>query len=312
MEYRRLGQTPFAVSRICFGALTVGPLGANLPPADGAEVIRKALELGVNFIDTAQYYQTYSHIATALQGWQGEVIISSKTYAEDIPTLRQAVEEARCALNRDRIEIFLLHEQRDAAAVQMHRPLLTELQRLKAAGKIGAVGISTHNVGAAAIAAEVEEIEVLHPLINREGVGINGGSVQEMIAAIQAVKAKGKGVYGMKSMGGGSLMRRAREMQAWALQQDFLDSVAIGMKDVREVITNIGWYEGQDPPEAAELPMVDRNLYFDACLGCGRCAEACQQGALVLDREQMTWQKDKCVFCGYCIPACPYFYISFA
>ena len=71
MEYHKLGQTPFMVSRICFGALTMGPLGANLSPAEGAKVLRKALELGVNFIDTAQYYQTYPHIAAALRGWQG-------------------------------------------------------------------------------------------------------------------------------------------------------------------------------------------------------------------------------------------------
>lgn len=312
MDYCKLGNTPYTVSKICFGALTIGPLGAYLECAEGAKVIRRALEAGINFIDTAEYYRTYPYLKMALEGWEDQVVIASKTYGETKPEVLGAVEEARRQLGRDKIEIFLLHEQISAEAVLANRPLLEYLHKLKAQGKIGAVGISTHNVGAAAIAAEIAEIEVLHPLINRAGIGINGGSRNEMIQAICANFALGKGIYGMKSMGGGSLLKKAREMQKWSLSREYLHSVAIGMKDIAEVATNIGWYDGIDPPEAAWVQNIRRSLVFDDCKGCGSCLKACQSKALALEAGKAVWDRDKCLYCGYCIPACPEFFISFA
>ncbi|HOK43584.1 MAG TPA: aldo/keto reductase, partial [Thermoclostridium caenicola] len=50
MEYRFLGKTGIKVSRLCFGALVIGPLQRNLSVEEGAAVIEEALRLGVNFI----------------------------------------------------------------------------------------------------------------------------------------------------------------------------------------------------------------------------------------------------------------------
>ncbi|MCL5290108.1 MAG: aldo/keto reductase, partial [Firmicutes bacterium] len=72
MQYRVLGRTGFKVSRLCFGALTVGPLQAGLPVAEGAGVIRRAIDYGVNLIDTAELYGTYSYIREALKGVERE------------------------------------------------------------------------------------------------------------------------------------------------------------------------------------------------------------------------------------------------
>lgn len=312
MEYIKLGKTPYTVSRICFGALTIGPLGACLPVEEGAGIIRRGLEQGINFIDTAECYGTYPHIRRALKGWHRPVIIASKSYTKSEAGLWQAVEAARKALDRDMVEIFLLHEIPSAEDLLSQRPLLDYLHKLKAQGRIGAVGISTHHAGVAALCAQLEEIEVLHPLINKAGIGINGGSREEMEAALIQAHRRGIGIYGMKSMGGGSLMLQAREMQQWALSRPYLHSVAMGMKDKAEVATNIGWYKGENPPEAEEVKLLRRQLVFDACLGCGTCCRACSQKALVLENNYAVWQEERCIYCGYCIPACPHFFISFA
>jgi len=313
LQYRKLGHTPYLVSRICFGSLTIGPLAGNLPLLEGAAVIREALERGVDFIDTAQYYDNYPYIREALRGWNKDVIIASKSYATTYDEMAKAVEEARIALGRDKIEIFLLHEQRSAQAVLDHMPALEYLHDAKTVNVVGACGISTHNVSAALIAAELPEIEVLHAMMNKEGVGINGGSRDEMMAAMRAAREAGKGIYGMKALGGGSLMQRAREMLDWAFAQDFMDSVAIGMKDLSEVATNISWFLGEEPVEAKNIKKVEHVLRIDEslnCASCGRCVQTCEQGALTHIGGRPIWDKAKCLYCGYCIPACPNFYIS--
>jgi hypothetical protein len=81
LEYRVLGSTGIKVSRLCFGCLTVGPLQANLPVEEGARVIARAFEMGVNFIDTAKLYNTYHYIKRAIEiSGKKDIVISSKSY----------------------------------------------------------------------------------------------------------------------------------------------------------------------------------------------------------------------------------------
>ncbi|NCB44437.1 MAG: aldo/keto reductase, partial [Clostridia bacterium] len=77
MEKRKLGSLDFMVTPIGFGVLTVGNTQLNLPVSKGAEILRYALERGINFLDTAQYYETYPYIREALRGTSFEPIIAS-------------------------------------------------------------------------------------------------------------------------------------------------------------------------------------------------------------------------------------------
>ena len=58
MKNTLLGKTGIEVSRVGMGVLPVGPNQLALPVEEGAEIIRYALEKGINFFDTAQYYRT--------------------------------------------------------------------------------------------------------------------------------------------------------------------------------------------------------------------------------------------------------------
>ncbi|HPU21418.1 MAG TPA: aldo/keto reductase, partial [Thermoclostridium caenicola] len=80
MEYRFLGKTGIKVSRLCFGALVIGPLQRNLSVEEGAAVIEEALRLGVNFIDTADLYDTYPYIRRAIERSGIRPVIASKCY----------------------------------------------------------------------------------------------------------------------------------------------------------------------------------------------------------------------------------------
>src|SRR5665648_1198827 len=59
MEKNILGNTGLEISAAGFGVLTVGNTQLNLPFDKGAEVLSYAIEKGINFLDTAQAYETY-------------------------------------------------------------------------------------------------------------------------------------------------------------------------------------------------------------------------------------------------------------
>ena len=77
----------------------------------------------------------------------------------------EALEDARQRLQRDVIDIFMLHEQESIHTIRGHWPALEVLFEAKAKGIVRAVGISTHCV-AIILRAQVPEIEVISPLIN--------------------------------------------------------------------------------------------------------------------------------------------------
>lgn len=93
MEYRELGNTGLIVSRLCFGGLVIGPLQKNLSVEEGGEVIAEALRLGVNFIDTADLYNTYQHIKRAIDITGITPVIASKSYAYDIEGAKKPLTE---------------------------------------------------------------------------------------------------------------------------------------------------------------------------------------------------------------------------
>ena len=313
MQYQPLGNTGYQVSRFCFGTLTLGPIGAQLPLDKGVALLRQAADLGINFFDTAQLYANYDYLAAAFAD-RPEIIIASKSFADTYDEMAWAVEEARIGLRRDKIDIFLMHEQRDAEAIRENWGAMEYLLAAKANGIIGAVGISTHNVSAAQAAAEMPEIEVLHCIFNYQGVGVLGGTIDDMRKAMEAARTNGKGVYGMKALGGGALMSEARKAMTWAYAQDCQDSLAIGMKDEAELLTNFAWLHGQEAPQAEQVKLLDRNLAFEeepTCRKCGKCLERCAQQALYYEEYSVGWHKDRCLYCGYCIAACPWFCISF-
>ena len=310
MQYRMLGRTGLKVSRLCFGALTVGPCQAAMSPEAGGAVIARAFELGVNFVDTAQLYQSYAHIAAAFRSAQArDIVIASKTYAYERDAALKAVEEARRALDRDVIDIFLLHEQESAHTLRGHAAAIEALYFLKAQNRIRAVGISTHCVAGVYAAIEAG-LDVVHPLLNLTGYGILDGTRDEMDAACREAAINGLGVYLMKPFGGGNLLARSADCLAYSLERDYAASVAVGMQSLLEVEANVYFAENGCflPSHAERLSQTRRRLLVeDWCVGCGVCETACPQGAIRVDAETRKAVCDvaRCVTCGYCGVACP-------
>ncbi len=313
MFYRLLGETGIEVSRLCFGGLTIGSLQANLPLAEGAGVIRKALEAGVNFIDTAELYDTYKYIRQAIAGFDRDVIIASKCYAYTYEGMRHSVEKALKELARDYIDIFMLHEQESILTIKGHWEAIEYLKEAKKKGIVRAIGISTHHVEGVTGAASVPEIDVIHPLINFAGLGVRGGTVEDMLKAIKMAADAGKGLYAMKALGGGNLLERTEEAFDFILSIPELASVAVGMRTPEEVDYNTRLFSGQPIPDQIKsyVSRLPRRLHLDDwCSGCGNCVAKCSSGALSLSGGRAVVDRQLCTLCGYCGAACPNFCIK--
>lgn len=308
-----MGNTGLEVSRMCFGGLIIGPLQVNLSPEQGADVILKAVELGVNFIDTAELYGTYPHIREAIKKSNKQIIIATKSYAYSKEGARDSLEKARRELDLDVIDIFLLHEQESRLTLRGHRDALEYYISMKEKGIIKAVGVSTHNIEVVNACADMPEVDVIHPLINKQGIGIGDGTIDAMLEAVKKAYSAGKGIYGMKPLGGGNLIKSYRESMDFVLNIPYIHSIALGMQSVEEVIMNVCVFENKTVPQEIRESLLNRKrrLHIDWwCEGCGKCVQRCKQRALSVIDGKARVSEDKCVLCSYCASVCPAFAIK--
>ncbi|GAH60009.1 unnamed protein product, partial [marine sediment metagenome] len=273
MEKNYLGKTGIKVTEMCFGALPIGPLQANISVEKGAKLIRAVLEKGINFIDTAEVYKTYPHIRKALEGYNDEVIIATKSSAETYKKMEQSIKDALESLNRTYIDIFLLHAARVTPSVFEERAgALQCLKDYKAKGVIRAIGISTHAVGIVRRAAEIKEIDIIFPLINKLGMGIVGGSVNDMVEAISEAHKAGKGLYAMKALGGGHLIDQLEEAFNFVRKIQGISSIAVGMVNQEELELNIKIFNDEEIPQELFTQKIrpNKRLFISSfCKGCG-------------------------------------------
>ena len=319
---QQLGNTGLFVSRAGFGVLPMGPSQLDLPLEEGAEVLLYGMESGINFFDTAEYYQTYPYLRHAMNRWQAmgndptRLIISSKSLAPDYSGMMNAIEDARQQLERDTIDVFLMHEVR-TGQLQERGGAWEALNDAKAKGLVKTIGLSTHHVNVVLAAAEMTELDVVFPLLNYAGLGIRAAdsdgkerfaSAEEMLNAIRICHEAGKGVYSMKAFGGGSLTAAYQKALHFAFSQPEVDSVMLGFTRKSEIDDLISWMNGSmDPSYNPDISKKRVRVNQEDCEGCGACRSMCASGAIFWNPDNGLAEVDqeKCLTCGYCIPACP-------
>lgn len=151
MRYRTLGNTGLEVSVVGLGCGGPSRLGqrSGKSERDSAALVRRALDLGINFLDTAEAYGTEAIVGKALEGGRrSEVVVSTKktlpdpAHRDPAGEIRRGLEQSLRALRTDYVDVYHLHgvgaERYDEAA----RVLAPVLMRLREEGKIRATGIT--------------------------------------------------------------------------------------------------------------------------------------------------------------------------
>lgn len=313
MERVKLGKTDIEVSRLCFGSLTMTPFQANLSIDQGAYLIEYAYDKGINFLDTAEIYDNYEYIAKALKGIRREdYVLASKTYAYTKDMARDSLEKALKDIGTDYIDIFLLHEQESVHTVKGHYEAIEYFLQAKEEGKIREFGISTHRIAGVEAAKVYDEINIVHPIVNKMGIGINDGSIEDMLIALKDLHDRGKAIYAMKPLGGGHLIKDFEEAFNFVKNLPFVDSIAIGMQSTDEIDANISLLNNGtiDLDLKEKIKKKNRRLIVaDYCIACGNCVTRCKQNGITIE-EDMALANDNCILCGYCATVCPEFCIK--
>ncbi len=264
-----------------------------------------AMENGINMFDTAQYYNNYEHISHAVKR-NKDFILATKSYAYDLAGAQYALEEALEKTKKDVIDIFMLHETESELTIRGHYEALEYYIKRKQTGDVRAVGVSTHFVRAVYAAADMDEIDVIEPIINIKGIGIVDGTREDMEKAIAYAKDKGKGILAMKPLGGGNLYHSAKESFDYITGLYGIDSVLTGMVSEEEIDANVAYFEGRRFEESfVSLSRRKKHLLVEEwCVGCGECVKRCPNDALTIVDGKCVCEKEKCLTCGYCSGAC--------
>jgi aryl-alcohol dehydrogenase-like predicted oxidoreductase len=153
MRYRKLGRTGVEVSGQCLGAMMFGAVG-NPDHDDSARIVHKALDAGINFIDTADMYsagESEEIVGKALKGRRDDVVLATKFFfplGEERNArggsrryIVQAVENSLRRLGTDHIDLYQMHRRDWDTDLDETLDALTDLVRQ---GKVLYVGSSTY------------------------------------------------------------------------------------------------------------------------------------------------------------------------
>jgi predicted aldo/keto reductase-like oxidoreductase len=310
------------VSRVGMGGI---PL--QRPTEEEAiQVVHRALELGINFIDTAAGYgnseERIGRALAALVGCRDQVVIATKSACPDKASAMEELEHSLKRLRTDYIDLWQLH---NVSSFEKYEQVLGPGGAMEAAqealqvGKIGHIGISGHNLDVALEAVKsglFETIQFPFNYVTRE-------PADELIPL---AKEHDVGFIGMKPFAGGMLGNAALSIK-YVLQ---FDSVVPdpGVQKVEEIEEIVAIVESGDweltPQELQQIEARRAELGTQFCRQCGYC-QPCPEGvqiSMVMITQGMykLWPREtflgwmgevingarNCVQCGECEEKCPY------
>ena len=304
--YGTLGRTGLSIADISFGSSRLR--------TGSEDLVRHALDRGVNYFDTADSYtsgQSEQVIGRALQGDRQRVTLVTKTKVwadDDRHSIMQALEGSLKRLNTDYVDVFFNHAVNDTD--RLDNPEWFEFAELaRRQGKIRFTGLSGH----AGRLVDVIDHAVAGDLVDVLLVSYNFGqdpafyesltrtfdriaTQSGLPAALARAKAKGMGVVAMKTLMGARLndMRPYESQGAtfaqaafrWTLSNPNVDGLIVSMTGIPQIDEYLGASGGSEV-SATDLSLLQRYAALNGTSycrqACNDCAGACPYGVPIAD-----------------------------
>ncbi|MBN2238983.1 MAG: aldo/keto reductase [Dehalococcoidales bacterium] len=318
MEKFRLGKTDLMVTKIGFGGIPI----QRLTEEGAVQVVRRCIDLGINFIDTANGYTTSEErIGKAIKGQRENLIIATKTGGRDAKTAQEHLDLSLKRLQTDYIDIYQFH----GVSTPEHMKAVFEgglyevAEKAKKAGKIRHISVTSHSMDMSKELVKTDKFETLMFPFNF----ITNEPMEELIPLCRQHDV---GFIAMKPMAGGMLENAAVAFKYLFKIPDVLPLV--GIEKVEEIDEIAALAEG--PQEMTEAEKAQMQALVDELgkIFCRRCdyCQPCQQGirisGVLTSRsffkrmpperffgEMMTptiAKAAECIQCGECESRCPY------
>jgi L-galactose dehydrogenase len=277
MQYQTLGRTALRVSKLGFGAATLGNIYGDMTDNQATQVVHAAIDGGINFFDTSPHYgSTVSEkrLGAALNGRRQDVVLASKAgrYGHNTDTdfdfsasrIRRSVEESLRRLRTDYLDLFQLHDIEFGNKMQIIEEAMPTMHELKASGKVRYVGITGYPLGMLMDVAKATQPDTIlsycHynllnttlakdviPFARANGVGLINASVVHMgLLTPQGSHNRHPAPIRVKEVARRAVEHCTQQGQSivsvalqFALQQLDIGSTLVGMRTVEEVTHNI-------------------------------------------------------------------------
>ena len=318
MEYRILGKTGLKISRLGFGGIPIQRVDAEQTKA----LIHLAREKGINYIDTARAYTvSEEYLGYALKGIRDRFVIATKSMARSAQAMAQDIDISMEKLRTDYIDLYQIHNPsaEDLETVTAPGGALESLQKAKAEGRIGHIGVTLHSADLFAKAVEMDWVETImfpYNIVETQG--------QELIAKCTE---KNIGFIAMKPLAGGAI-DEAQLAIRFLVNDPNVSVVIPGMANIEEAQQNLLAATNSSPLTQQEQEKIDKirqELGVNFCRRCRYC-EPCAVGMSIYtvfllegyynryglqDWAQnryngMAVKASDCIGCGVCETRCPY------
>jgi predicted aldo/keto reductase-like oxidoreductase len=285
MQKRILGRTGWKFSAIGFGAIKLPQLNQK----ESDSLLNRAIDLGVNFVDTADCYgDSEEKIGRALSRRRKEFYLSTKIDERDGPGVLKKLERCLRRLKTDWIDLVLFHDVRGPEYERIFEMGgLEVLEKAREQGKIAQIGISIHQsismMKKAVDSGVFSVLMVAYSAIDEDRLAAD---------LIPMVHKKGVGVIAMKPLAGGKL---AESLRGWDRQ--YFKGESPAQISLRYILTN--------PHVTCAIPGMTNTKELEENI---KVAEHPRDLTLEETGLFMNWVgeagKGFCRNCGYCLP-CP-------